>query len=512
MTKTPSFQQLEAKLQQISALKQAQAVLHYDQLVFMPEAPETADARGKQLAAMATIIHEKSTDPSLGELLASIQETIAKVDHDDDQRRLLQLATKEYHKQTKIPAELEARRASLSASSYNAWVKARQNNDFESYAPTLQLCFDTAKETAQALLVGMNQQTPNDNLSLYDVLLDEYEQGMSATRIDEIFQEIKETLVPLIQRVLASTHKPDISCLSGKKPFPLDKQKEMNRRIVTQLGFDETHGRIDVSVHPFTTSFSPADVRITSRFSTDEWYQGLAGSIHEGGHAMYEQNVGPSGTPLDEALSMGCHESQSLFWERHVGLSKPFWKYASPLLKEYLDIDDDPMVVYGAVNHVSPSFIRVEADELTYPLHVILRYNIERDILEGKLAVKDLPARWNGEMKELLNVEVPDDSKGCLQDVHWPSLAIGYFPTYLLGSATAAQLAHYCQKDIPDFDAKVEAGEFAEIKSWLTEKVHKHGRRYSSLDLLLEDQLGERLNPKYFLDYLTNKYTELYKC
>ena len=281
------------------------------------------------------------------------------------------------------------------------------------------------------------------------------------------------------------------------------------------MGFDEEHGRIDVSVHPFTSSFSPADVRITTRFSDSEFYQGLAGSIHEAGHAMYEQNLGDSNTAIDTFLSMGCHESQSLFWERHVSLSKPFWKWATPQLKEAfgsMESTISPEEVFRAVNTVKTGLIRVTADELTYPLHVILRYKIERDVVEGKLSVADIPKRWKDGMKEMLDVTVPSDADGCLQDVHWSGLAIGYFPTYLLGSATAAQLAHYCKKDIPDFDAKVEKGEFAEIKSWLIEKVHRHGRRYPSLDALLEDQLGEKLNPKYFIDYLTEKYSNLYKC
>jgi carboxypeptidase Taq len=229
---------------------------------------------------------------------------------------------------------------------------------------------------------------------------------------------------------------------------------------------------------------------------------------------MYEQNLGGSATSLDTALSMGTHESQSLFWERHVGLGKPFWKWATPLLKDKfpdqfsdLSVDD----VYGAVNAVSPSLIRVEADELTYPLHVIMRYGIEKDVIGGNLEVKDIPARWKSDMKSMLDVDVPDDAKGCLQDIHWASLAFGYFPTYLIGSATAAQLAHYCAQDIENMDEMIEKGEFAEIKQWLTDKVHRHGKRYKSLDALLEDQIGEKLNPKYFIDYLTNKYSELYK-
>jgi carboxypeptidase Taq len=342
-------------------------------------------------------------------------------------------------------------------------------------------------------------------------MLDEFEVGMSQSRIDEIFDEVQSTLVPLIAEVLASKNAPSSEPLEGT--FDVSKQQELSEKLVTAIGFDRNNGRIDVSVHPFTSSISASDVRITSRFRQDEWYQGLAGTIHEGGHAIYEQNLVPSALSIDSALSMGTHESQSLFWERHIGLSKPFWKFAYPLLK---DLDGSferysPEEVYGAVNRVSQSFIRVEADELTYPLHVILRYNIEKDVISGKLNVEDISSRWNYDMKKLLNIEVPSDDKGALQDVHWSGLAFGYFPTYLLGAIAAAQLFHYCQKDLPDLETKIENGEFEPMKAWLKSKIHKHGRRYQSLDAMLEDQLGEALNPKYFIDYLTSKYTDLYK-
>ena len=209
---------------------------------------------------------------------------------------------------------------------------------------------------------------------------------------------------------------------------------------------------------------------------------------------------------------MGTHESQSLFWERHVGLSKSFWEFATPFLqKEFDNFDYTPEQVYEAVNAVSPSLIRVEADELTYPLHVILRYKLERDVIEGNLDVSDIPRVWKEEMKSLLDVDVPSDAKGCLQDVHWSAGAFGYFPTYLIGAATSAQLEHYCREAFPDMDERMERGDFQEMKEWLTDKVHRHGKRYSSLDAMLEDQLGEKLNPKYFIDYLTTKYTDLYK-
>lgn len=504
-----AYRDLLSKLQQIKSLEQASAVLHYDQMVSMPAAASAA--RGNQKSALAALIHEKNTDPKLVQVLAQAEKDLADYGEgpiSKDESHVIKLAREEIDKKQKIPPELEAKRASLSASAYAAWVEARKNNDFSAFQPILQDCFDTARQTGEAI---RGSETSKD---VYTVLLDEFEKGMPAQRIDDIFDEIQTALVPLLKKVLASDSPPSNECLKGS--FDVVGQKNLSREVVTSLGFDETHGRIDVSVHPFTTSFSPADVRITSRFSDGEWYQGLAGSVHECGHAIYEQNVGNSNTEVDSYLSMSTHESQSLFWERHIGLSKPFWKWATPLLKKHLTLaqeqDWTPEQVYAAVNNVSPGLIRVEADELTYPLHVVLRYQLEKQILKGDLDLAELPAKWNQGMKDMLGVDVPTDSDGCLQDVHWSGLAIGYFPTYLLGAATAAQLAHYCKKDIENFEGKIEAGDFAPIRAWLTDKIHRHGRRYPSLDDLLTDQIGEPLNPVYLIDYLTEKYTDLYKC
>lgn len=265
------------------------------------------------------------------------------------------------------------------------------------------------------------------------------------------------------------------------------------------------------------------DVRITSRFTEDDWYQGLMGTIHEGGHAIYEQNL-PSGgnndnLSIDTALSMGVHESQSLFWERHVGKTREFYTWIRSILMDAFHNTDDgkefahtPEELYAAVNAVDfTNLIRVDADELTYPLHVILRYGIERDVISGKLDVNDIPNRWNSDMKTFLDIDVPDDTRGCLQDIHWSFLAIGYFPTYLLGAIMAAQLAYYCEKDIPDMYDMIKVGRFDDIRDWLTRKVHVHGKRYKSLDDLLIAEVGEPLSTKYFNDYLTKKYTDLYK-
>jgi len=507
-----SYAALLTKLNAICQLKRCQSILSYDQMVFMPKNSQTASERGAQLSALAELIHEKSTDKEIMNLIQQAKKDLLALEDNgtttslEDEARVLEIETKSFLELERVPASLAAKRAALSSKAHQAWATARTNNDFPSFEPVLKDCFQTAMEIADAKRGG-------EETTLYNQMLEEYETGMPVERIDEIFQRIQESLVPLISKVLASPYKPCTKPLHGH--FPVEKQKEMGQKIVKAIGFHEDFGRIDVSVHPFTSSSSTYDVRITSRFSENEWKEGLIGTIHEAGHAIYEQNLKPSVLQIDSALSMGTHESQSLFWERHIGKSKEFWQWATPLLKASFEEEFEsysPEDFYEAINGVSPGFIRVEADELTYPLHVIVRYHIEKDVVDGKLDVKDIPKRWNDDMASFLNVVVPSDTLGCLQDVHWSAMAIGYFPTYLIGSSTAAQLAHYCAKDIPDMKELVAKGEFSTIREWLTDKVHCHGMRYKSLDDLLEAQLGEKLNPQYFIDYITDKYTTIYRC
>ena len=534
-TVSEAYKTLVTKLATISHLQRTNGLLNYDQMVSMPA--KAAPERGAQMSAMAEIVHEKATDPQLLDLIEQAQKDLVaarrnKKQRDDnnntpvtgdplllykDEERLLELERKDFVENARIPKELVSKRAALKAAANVAWAKARQENDFASFQPLLEQCFDLTKEVAEAKMG--DKQIPH-----YTQMLDAFEMGMAPERLDAIFDQIQAALVPLIAKIWSdAATPPSTKPLTANGPYDETKQVELCRKIVTQLGYDLDCGRIDKAVHPFTLSVSPSDVRITSRTKPDEWHPGVAATIHESGHAMYEQNLpkpkthaSATTTPLqiDAALSLGMHESQSLFWERHVGLSRPFWKWATPLLEEaFPKFNHKPEEVYKAVNAVRKSLIRVEADELAYPLHVILRYRIEREVISGKLEVADIPQSWNEQMKKLLGIEnIPSDSVGCLQDIHWSMMAIGYFPTYLLGSSTAAQLAHYCKLDIPDMDELMENGEFTKIKTWLIEKVHRHGKRYSSLDALLEAQLGEPLNPKYFIDYLTQKYSEIYLC
>ncbi|KAL7532414.1 hypothetical protein ACHAXR_004614 [Thalassiosira sp. AJA248-18] len=498
-----SYKELLGKLNTITQLNRCASVLGYDQQVFMPKNGESAAERGQQMAALSGVVHNMKTDKALLSLIEKAEADLVAHGGDfEDEARLLAMERKDFLKNERIPTELASRASAHQAKAQQSWQVARASSDFSAFESDLSECYSIAKEMAEC------KRAPDDDI--YSTMLDEFETSMPKARIDELFGEIKESLVPLITKVLDSENKPDKSCLTGA--FPADKQAVIANKLVKAIGYDADFGRIDVSTHPFTSSSSTKDVRITSRFTDGTWREGIIATLHEGGHAIYEQNHPPSPYQIDSALSLGAHESQSLFWERHVSLSKAFWRYATPMMKETFGegFDYSPEDVYRAVNAVSPSFIRVEADELTYPLHVILRYQIESDIVMGDLKVKDIPQRWNADMKRMLGVDVENDAQGCLQDMHWSALAIGYFPTYLIGAATAAQLEHFCRKDFPNFDELVEKGEFLPLREWLTEKIHKHGSRYESLDDMLEAELGEKLNPKYFINYLTSKYSDLY--
>jgi carboxypeptidase Taq len=426
------------------------------------------------------------------------------------ERANVRLARKFYDRKVKVPKELIEKSSKLSSDAYHIWVDARKNNEWNKFAPFLRQWLDLRKQISQYI-------TPSSS-NLYNTCIDEYEPGLNCERIDQIFSLVKENLIPLIQKIERAKDNGRVIdnkfLTSSEGLFDVTKQEQLSRSIAAQIGFDFQSGRLDVSVHPFTISPTPGyDVRITTRYSPNEFFQGLAATIHEAGHALYEANL-PSGEhanlPISNALSMGVHESQSLFWERHVALSKTFFKkhwgeikHTFPHLSDSITYND----MYLAANTVRPIFIRTESDEVTYPLHVILRYEIEKGLFDGSISVDELPMVWNNKMREYLGICPPTDSEGVLQDVHWTSGSFGYFPTYLLGSIMAAQLA----AKLPNFERLLEASDYKQIKNYLTEKIHKRGSVDLNADKLLEYATGEPLNPKYFIDYLTKKYSEIYQ-
>jgi len=422
-----SYKETLSKLNAITQLGRCQGILGYDQQVFMPKNGETAAERGAQMSALSSVLHRMRTDKALLDLIERSQSDAESHREGEfkDEARLLEIEHRDFVKNERVPTELAARASAHQAKAQQSWQTARAKSDYAVFESDLAECFAIAKETAEF------KRGPDSGVSTYSEMLDEFETGMKKERIDEIFGTIREALVPLLAKVLESPNRPKKDCLSGA--FPVDKQAEIAKRLVTAIGYDDKYGRIDVSTHPFTSPCSPRDVRITSRFTDGKWREGIIATLHEGGHAIYEQNHPSSPYKIDSALSLGAHESQSLFWERHVALSGAFWRYATPLMKETFGeehFDYSAEEVFGAINAVSPSFIRVEADELTYPLHVILRYQIESEVVAGSLDVKDIPKRWNDDMKSMLGVDVETDAQGCLQDmVSDVLIALYFFPS-----------------------------------------------------------------------------------
>jgi carboxypeptidase Taq len=340
-----------------------------------------------------------------------------------------------------------------------------------------------------------------------------YEPGMTVDILDKVFNQLRESIVPLVKQIAESKHQPETAFLY--KEFPKEQQHQLNLRVLKQLGYDFKAGRLDETVHPFATGINRGDVRVTTRYDEYDFRGAIFGTIHECGHAIYEQNIAEelTGTLLDDGTSMGIHESQSLFFENFIGRNYSFWKNKYPLLKEYapdqfadVKLDD----FYRGINESKPSFIRIEADELTYPLHIMIRYELEKALFNGELEVKDLPEVWNKKYKEYLGIVPEDDAKGVLQDVHWSDGSFGYFPSYALGYMYAAQIKQAMLKDLPDFDDLLASGDIAPIRTWLNEKIHKYGKTKKPLEILKETT-GEGLNVQYLIDYLESKYKEVYK-
>lgn len=502
MSATP-YETLTSLCKDISDLSAVSGILTWDEQVMMPTG--AAASRGAQKAALAAVIHAKSTSAELGDAIAAAKKVS---DLGVYEAANVRDADRSYQKAVRVPAELERNIAQHEVACVQAWVAARKTDDFAAFAPSLEKMLALVKEKAAAVGDG----------ELYDTMIDVFERGMTAERLTQIFGGIAAPLKQLLEKVLEMKDqcaREVHPALRGGEEWDVAKQAELSRDICKVLGFDLHHGRIDVSVHPFTGGAGRSDVRITTRYSQEKPFEGIMGTVHETGHAMYEQgrNAEHDGMPVSDALSMGLHESQSLFWERMVGQNVGFWEAVLPTIHEKMphtkDVTADDL--FFAINQVNRGLIRVDADELTYPFHIILRFELEKKLLNGTLAVADLPQAWNEGVKEHLGIDVPSDSEGCLQDIHWPSGAFGYFPSYSLGAMTAAQLFRYLKTSVmPDIDERIRSGKFEEVRGWLNKEIHQLGSLYPSLDELLEKVTGEPLNPQYFLEYLEGKYSNLY--
>eukprot|EP00197_Chlamydomonas_leiostraca_P002616 CAMPEP_0202858268 /NCGR_PEP_ID=MMETSP1391-20130828/873_1 /ASSEMBLY_ACC=CAM_ASM_000867 /TAXON_ID=1034604 /ORGANISM="Chlamydomonas leiostraca, Strain SAG 11-49" /LENGTH=522 /DNA_ID=CAMNT_0049537167 /DNA_START=116 /DNA_END=1684 /DNA_ORIENTATION=- len=504
-----AYDTVAAKLKEQSALSGVASLLDWDQMVMMPAGG--SESRGAQKSALAGVLHDKRTDAELGTLLRQLKEGLeagapGADGLDAHARAVVRDAYKDYARTVAIPKALAQRCAALETEAYTAWVEARKASDWSKFAPYLQQWVDINLEKAKHI---------NPAADPYDVLLEDFEKGMTAARLDEIFAEVRAGLVPLIAAIKAKGAAAiSDACVRGS--FDIDTQAKLCKQVSTDLGFGFENGRQDVSVHPFMCAPHPTDVRMTTRFKPDDVLEGLTGAIHETGHALYEQgrDLTHDGLPVSQALSMGLHESQSLLWERMVALSRPFATYLVPRLKEFFpaafsDVSADAL--YAAANVVKdPSYIRVESDEVTYPMHIILRYEIERGLLAGTIKVADVPAVWADKMREYLGVTPPDDAKGCLQDMHWSAGVFGYFPTYSLGAMYATQIYQAAARAIPGLEGQVAAGDFKALKAWLNEHIHKLGSLHPSGDELMMAATGSKLQPSIFLDYLRAKYGALY--
>ncbi len=491
------YKEYVAIMQKAADLNNAAAVLGWDQEVYMPA--KGAPYRGRQLATLATQAHEILTGEGLGKLL---HELSLATDLEENQSANIRLSLEDYEKNKKLPPAFVEELSMLTSECFNAWIAARKQNDFNLFAPSLSRMI--ALKRKQAELYGYSEHP-------YDALLDEYEKGATVAMLDPIFNGIKEQLPVLLSKIKSA---PQVNNDLFHKHFPRQQQWNFSIDVLKGMGFDFDAGRQDYSEHPFTTSFAPADVRLTTRVDENNYASLLWSCIHEGGHGLYEQGLPEIeyGMPLGAAASLGIHESQSRFWENCIGRSLEYWKHYFPRLQAYFPSQLQHVTTedfFKAANRVEPSLIRTEADELTYHFHVLIRYEIEKALITGTLDTKDLPAKWNELYNKYLGVTPKDDKTGVLQDVHWSHGSFGYFPTYTLGSFYAAQFYAQAGKEIPDMAQKLYTGDLGPIMLWLREKVHRHGRKYTS-EQLCEKITGNKLDTGFFIRYAIEKYKLVY--
>ena len=508
MTPADAYAELVRRSKESGVLNSCAAVLGWDQQTYMPR--NGAGLRGEQMALLASLSHQKFTDPKVGELLAAVEGSDLVADPVADAAANVRELRRAYDRATKLPQSLVEELARVTTQAQQAWEQARKANDFPTFRPWLEKVVELKRQEAQAVLAAK----PLAASHLYNALIEEYEPGTTVAELKELFAGLTRELAPLVRAIAEAPRKPDRSLL--ERDFPVDRQKVFAEAAAAAFGFDFHAGRLDTTAHPFCSGFGPGDCRITTRYNPRFFSEAFFGVLHETGHALYEQNL-PSehfGTPLGVACSFGIHESQSRLWENQVGRGRPFWEHFFPRLKQTFPaaLSDVTLDAFAsAVNDVRPSLIRVEADEATYNLHVALRFELELALLSGNLTVAELPGAWNERFKALLGLDVPDDARGCLQDIHWSFGGIGYFPTYTLGNLYAAQLMAAARRDLggDELNSDFRRGEYGRLKTWLTTNIHRHGQRFRAGELCRR-ATGEPLGPKPFLSYLHEKFGPLY--
>jgi carboxypeptidase Taq len=502
-----NYKKLIEKAKNLLIFQSAESIIHWDMETMMP--PKAIKLRSQQLALLSRIEHKMSTDPEIGKLLEEIMRHREYDELDKIQKRNVYLIKKQYDEQTKLPEDLVAEIAKQRAITVDVWKKAKAAKNFSMFRPELEKLVELEKKVAEILMKVKETKTP------YDALIDIYEPKMTAENITKVFNELREGLVSLLRKCEASKKQPDISILQHK--LSIDIQRKISKALAEFVGYDvsskDAGGRIDETEHPFTTGYYD-DVRITTHYYENSFASSLFSVLHEAGHALYEQNLNQEWIfqPVGTSCSSGFHESQSRFVENIVGRSREFWSYFLPKLKEItgnilLDVDLDSFV--HAVNQVKPSKIRIEADEVTYGLHIIIRFNLERDLFADKIAVKELPEIWNQNYKDYIGIKIENDSEGVMQDTHWASGLYGYFPSYALGNIYSGQILAAMEKDLPEWRKHVARGNFSSVKNWLIKNVHSHGNLYDPPDLIRK-VTGKEFSVKPYLSYLNGKYSKLY--
>ena len=501
------YDRLVEKAKETLLLLSINALVEWDMETKMP--PKAVDLRSQQLGMLSQFEHKMSTDTEIGDLLGKIMRNPNYEDLSEVEKRNVHLVKKRYDEMTKLPEELVVGMARQAAIAVNVWKKAKAAKDFSIFKPELEKLVELKKKAAEILMEVKGTATP------YDALIDIYEPAMSSAMIAQVFDELRSGLVSITKKCVTAPNQSDKSFLSGQ--VPIDVQQKISNSLAKVIGYDvdssNAGGRIDETEHPFTNGYYD-DVRITTHYYEDNFTSSLFSILHEGGHAMYEQNLPPQWMfqPVGNACSLAFHESQSRFVENIFGRSREFWSYYLPQLKQLIggflsDVALDDFV--RAVNAVKPSKIRVEADEVTYGLHVIIRFNIERDLFADKISVADLPGVWNEKYMEYLDMKIENDSEGVLQDTHWGNGYFGYFPTYALGNVYDGQILEVLKRDMPDWRERFARGDFLSVRQWLTKNVHCYGDLYDPPDLI-KKITGEEIKVKPFLDYLNEKYSRLY--
>lgn len=486
-------------VKKMEAYNEALGLIYWDLRTGAPK--QGVEQRSEVIGMLSTDVFKMSTSEEMATYIAELtgNESILS----EITLKTLLECKKEYDLNKKIPAEEYKEYVILQSKAESVWEEAKAKSDFDMFRPYLEKLVAMTKRFIQYWGYKGNK---------YNTLLDMYEPGVTVEVLDKVFGQLREKIVPLVHKISESKHKLETDFLF--EHFPKEKQRDFSLKILKQMGYNFNAGRLDETVHPFATGLNPGDVRVTTKYDENDFRTAVFGTIHEGGHALYEQNISPDliGTPLCSGTSMGIHESQSLFYENFVGRHYSFWKKNYDLLKEHstqfgeVSLDD----FYKAINESKPSLIRIEADELTYPLHIIIRYEIEKGLFNDEIEVKDLPEIWNKKYEQYLGIKPENDGQGVLQDVHWSGGSFGYFPSYALGYMYAAQLKNAMLQDIPNYDQLLEEGNLLPIKEWFTDRIHKYGKMKKPLDILKE-VTGEELNANHLIDYLYEKYSDVYQ-